>query len=65
LTCTYAAENGDLSILQWCRANKCPWDERTCSMAAKNGHVGILQWCRANGCPWNGSSCEDAMNRPV
>jgi hypothetical protein len=23
--------NGHLSILQWCRANKCPMDEPTCA----------------------------------
>ena len=30
-TCTYAAEGGHLEVLQWARANGCPWNEDPCS----------------------------------
>ena len=40
-------------MLQWARANGCPWDEWTCEGAAKGGHLEVLQWVRANGCPWD------------
>jgi hypothetical protein len=38
-------------VLQWARANGCPWDEDTCTAAAKYGHLELLQWARAQGCP--------------
>ena len=40
-------------VLQWARANGCPWDETTCSRAAGGGHLEMLQWARADGCPWD------------
>jgi hypothetical protein len=43
---------GHLAVLQWLRANGCPWDENTCSQAAWVGHLAVLQWARANGCAW-------------
>ena len=46
-------EGGHLEVLQWARANGCPWDQRTCAYAATGGHLEVLQWARANGCPWN------------
>ena len=30
-----AAEGGHLEVLQWARANGCPWDEETCAYAAR------------------------------
>ena len=33
-TCSNAALNGHLEIIQWCRANGAPWNEDTCSFAA-------------------------------
>jgi hypothetical protein len=36
-------------MLQWARANGCPWDEFTCAYAAEGGHLEMLQWARANG----------------
>jgi hypothetical protein len=35
-TCAYAAENGQLSVLQWACANEFEWDTSTCSWAALN-----------------------------
>ncbi|CAN0422812.1 unnamed protein product, partial [Scytosiphon promiscuus] len=37
--CSSAARNGHLEVLQWLRANDCPWDETACSEAAWNGHL--------------------------
>jgi len=51
------AWQGWLSVLQWARANGCPWDEETCGAAAKNGHLEVLQWARANECPWDETTC--------
>ena len=42
-----------MHILQWARAQGCPWDERTCEAAAEAGFFEILQWAQNNGCPWN------------
>ena len=49
-------------MLQWLRANGCPWDECTCAEAAGRGHLEVLQWARANGCPWNVSTSSGAAN---
>ena len=51
--------NGHFDVLQWCRENGCPWDERTCMIAAQYGDLSILQWCRENGCPWNAEICTE------
>ena len=40
-------------MLEWARANGCPWDANTCAYAAKGGHLEMLKWARANGCPWD------------
>jgi len=52
--CDYAAHvaaQGWLSLLQWARANGCPWDKWTCARAAWGGHLEVVQWAYANGCP--------------
>ena len=45
-------------MLQWARANGCPWDEYTCTNAAQGGHLEMPQWARANGCPWDKRTLE-------
>ena len=55
--CAYAAEGGHLEVLQWARAQGCPWDWRTCAWAARNGHLEVLQWARAHGCRWDEATC--------
>jgi hypothetical protein len=47
-TCSCAAFNGQLKILQWLRNQNppCPWNATTCSEAARGGHLKILQWLR-------------------
>ena len=46
-----AMEGGHLEVLQWARANGCPWDEWTCHNAAAGGHLEVLRWAHANECP--------------
>ena len=50
-TCSAAARGGHLAVLQWARANGCPWDAWTCAYAARDGHLAVLGWALANGCP--------------
>ena len=57
--CKAAARAGKLEVLQWARANGCPWSA-TCSKAAAGGHLEVLQWAHANGCPWNELTCSEA-----
>jgi hypothetical protein len=45
------------SLMEWARANGCPWNELTCAYAAEGGHLEIIQWARANGCPWEEWTC--------
>ena len=58
--CTFTAQEGQLEILKWLRANDFPWSERTCEYAAESGHLEVLQWARENGCPWHESTCKYA-----
>eukprot|EP00173_Palmaria_palmata_P000761 Plantae.Rhodophyta-Palmaria_palmata.ctg13768.p1 GENE.Plantae.Rhodophyta-Palmaria_palmata.ctg13768~~Plantae.Rhodophyta-Palmaria_palmata.ctg13768.p1 ORF type:complete len:319 (-),score=6.47 Plantae.Rhodophyta-Palmaria_palmata.ctg13768:57-941(-) len=51
--CTNAAIGGHLELLQWLRANDCPWGTETAWRAARNGDTPMLQWMKANGCPWD------------
>jgi hypothetical protein len=54
--CRMIAAAGQLSALQWARANNCRWDSSTCSTAAKGGHLEVLQWVRANNYDWGSSN---------
>ena len=58
-TCEFAAQFGKLEVLQWARANGCPWDEYTSHVAAQGGHLEVLHWLHANGCPEWPSDSED------
>ena len=49
--CPKIAAAGQLSALQWARANNCDWNIATCTAAAREGHLEVLQWLRDNGCP--------------
>ena len=55
--CAEAAKRGHLEMLQWARANGCPWHEGTCWQAALAGRLEVLQWLHANGCPWDEDTC--------
>ena len=50
-TCSAAALGGHLEVLQWARANGCPWDATTCLHAKVGGNIELLNWAIANGCP--------------
>ena len=58
--CAASAHSGNLKVMQWARANGCPWGGNTCAAAALNGHLSVLQWARANGCPWYDDTCSCA-----
>ena len=47
-------------MLQWLRANGCPWDKNVCNSAASDGNLEMLQWARANGCPWDNETSTSA-----
>jgi hypothetical protein len=44
--CRFAAQRGDLAMLQLLRAHGCPWDLRTGDAATRGGHCHILAWAR-------------------
>ena len=45
LGCEGAAEGGHLEVLQWARANGCPWNFFECvSGATANDKVDVLAW---------------------
>ena len=50
-------------MLQWARAQGCPWHEWTCAHAADGSHLVVLQWLRAEGCPWDENTCYFAALR--
>ena len=43
-------------MLQWARANGCPWNNQMFAAAAVGGHLEMLQWVYKNGCPRNRSA---------
>jgi hypothetical protein len=47
----YAADKGHLEVLQWARANGCPWDEEKIALADSNGYDDVVIWAKANGAP--------------
>jgi hypothetical protein len=46
-----AAHHGHLELLQWMRAQGCPWDCHAVNEAATAKNVRILRWMAANGAP--------------
>ena len=45
------ARNGHLEVLQWARANGCPWNKATCAAAALNKYFEVLKWARTKDSP--------------
>jgi hypothetical protein len=37
---------GSLAVLQWARAQDCPWEVDVCAYAALGGHLHVLQWAQ-------------------
>ena len=64
-TCEIAAQNGNLEILQWVRAQDppYPWTSSACTRAAEEGHLGVLQWLRTQNppCPWDKYTYDAAL----
>ena len=46
VTIYMAASQGNLEMLKYCVANKCPIDENACARAAQNGHLEVLKYLR-------------------
>ncbi|WBR14650.1 Ankyrin repeat protein [Pandoravirus kuranda] len=44
-------------LLEWLRAQGCPWGSDTCKDAARGGHLRVLQWAVTNGCTWEADAC--------
>jgi hypothetical protein len=42
-----------LSVLQFLRAQGCPWHSKVSSIAAERGELESLRWLQENGCPWD------------
>jgi hypothetical protein len=49
--CRAAARGGHLEVLQWVRANGCPWDVDTIARAREYGHDDVVIWAKTNGAP--------------
>eukprot|EP00951_Prasinocladus_malaysianus_P005587 scaffold39488_cov25-Prasinocladus_malaysianus.AAC.1 len=49
-----------VKVLEWAKAQGCPWDSRVCAAAAGGGHLTTLRWARQNGCPWSAETCARA-----
>jgi len=53
-TINAAARQGNLEMVKYCVANKCPIDEWACACAAKNGHLECLKYLREEAkAPWD------------
>ena len=45
---------GNLEMVKYCVANKCPIDERACACAASEGHLEVLKYLREEvKAPWD------------
>lgn len=54
---SWLARWSGLPLLQWAKANRCPWNDHTCSEAAASGSLQTIRWAMANGCPANVDVC--------
>jgi hypothetical protein len=53
-TINLAARQGNLEMLKYCVANKCPINERACAEAAENGDLEVLKYLREEAkAPWD------------
>jgi hypothetical protein len=43
------AQGGHLALLQWARANGCPWDEQLSWVVAVGGRLAMLEWATTEG----------------
>jgi hypothetical protein len=63
-TINMAADQGNLEMVKYCVANKCPVNEIACACAAENGHLECLKYLREEAkAPWNrGTASMAALN---
>lgn len=40
-----------VALLQWARANRCPWDAEALLQAAEAENYDVVAWAKTNGCP--------------
>ncbi|WZN65877.1 putative ankyrin repeat protein [Chloropicon roscoffensis] len=61
-TCGWAAQSGQLEVIKWLRAKRCPWESTASENAALCGDLEMLQWMRAQDppCPWDSDVCNFA-----
>jgi ankyrin repeat protein len=61
LTIYMAASQGNLEMLKYCVANKCPINEWACTEAARNGHLEVLKYLREEvKAPWDWRTADEA-----
>ncbi len=48
MACTGAAVSGKIALLQWLRANGCPWDKNTFLEAQKARMYLVCDWLQQN-----------------
>ena len=59
-TCSRAARDGHLDILQWLREQGCPFAKDICKYAAMSDNLDILKWLQSLGCSWDEEVCATA-----
>ena len=56
-TINMAADQGNLEMVKYCVANKCPVKEFACACAAENGHLEVLKYLHEEAkAPWDSST---------
>jgi hypothetical protein len=63
----YAARSGNISMLNWLRAEGCEFNHRTCAGAAQGRQLAALQHLRSEGANWDADEigCEAAMGGSI
>ena len=63
-TINAAAGQGNLEMVKYCVANKCPMNEYACARAADGGHLEVLKYLREEvKAPWDGNTAAWAAQR--
>jgi hypothetical protein len=73
-TITWAACNGHLDIIIWCRQQGCKWNALACQQSVQFGDLDVLKWLRGidrdicalgsdetDICPWDDNVCLEAI----